>query len=498
LYIEDNALKIETTPIENHQVKMTVEVDAEQLEEAKRRGARNIARKVKIPGFRPGKAPYMVILKQYGEGPILEEAVDLLANEIYPKALDEAGVQPYGPGTLQDIPTKEPLTLEFVIPLKAEATLMDYKSIQREYNPPVVDEYEVTQALQDLRSRYAELEPVDRPSMETDLVSVRIKATRNTPDDSSLEENDPILIRERTTQVIISQTDQEASQEEWPFPGFSRLFIGVSAGQSNTFTHTFSDDSPFETFRGIEAIFDYEVIEVKSRKLPELDDQFAATLGVYKSLDELQNEVRENLERRKSSSYNSEYDEAILTQIIDGSEYQYPGQMLEREIDELLHDLEHRLTEQKLDMDLYLKTRQMTGEDLRAELTPVAESRIKRTLTLSKIAELEKIQVTPEELQAETSRTMSSLAQFLPKNEAKRLSNRDVLNNLISNVMVDLMANHTLERIRQIASGQSIAPPSEEEQPELPAEEVLVPVSEPVEGSEQAHVVLAEESTSEE
>jgi trigger factor len=453
-------LKIETTPIEKHQVKLTVQVDPEQLDDAMRRGARNIARKVKIPGFRPGKAPYAVILRQYGEGPILEEAVDFLANEIYPKALDEAGIQPYGPGSLQDIPSKEPLTLEFVVPLQAEAILMDYKTVQKEYNPPKVDEEEVTQSLEDLRGRYAELTTVERPSMETDLVSIRIKANRTGTEADSIEDSDPALIRERTTQVIIG--GDADNQNEWPFPGFSRQFIGVEAGQTGNFSHTFSQESPYESYRGVTALFEYEIIEIKSRKLPELTTEFAATFGEYTSVDELRNEIRNNLEKQKSSSYNSEYDDAVLTEIIDGSEYRFPDQMLEREIDDMVHDLEHRLSEQRMDMDLYLKTRQISNDDLRAEMRPVAETRIKRTLTLSKIAEMEKIRVTPEELQTEASRTMSSLAQVLPKNEAKRLTNREVMNNLISNVMVDLMANHTLERLRQITSGQVVELPASE------------------------------------
>jgi trigger factor len=457
-------LKIETTPIEKHQVKLTVEVDPEQLDDAMRRSARNIARKVKIPGFRPGKAPYSVIFRQYGEGPILEEAVDLLANELYPKALDEAGIQPYGPGSLQDIPSKEPLTLEFIIPLQAETILMDYKTIQKEYNPPQVDENEVIQSLDDLRGRYAELTTVERPSMETDLVSIRIKADKTGTDADPAEDSDPVLIHERTSQVIIAANSD--NQNEWPFPGFSRQFMGLEAGQTGNFSHTFSQESPYESYRGLTALFEYEIIEVKSRKLPELTTEFAATFGEYSSVDELQNEIRQNLEKQKSSRYNTEYDDAVIEEIINGSEYRFPDQMVEREIDDMIHDLEHRLSEQRLDMDLYLKTRQISSDDLRAEMKPVAETRIKRTLTLSKIAELEKVRVTPEELQAEATRTMSSLAQYLPKDEAKRLTNRDVMNNLISNVMVDLMANHTLERLRQITSGQVVDLPEGESEPE--------------------------------
>jgi trigger factor len=364
---------------------------------------------------------------------------------------------------------------------------MDYRIIQKEYNPPQVDEDEVTQSLNDLRGRHAELTTVERPSMETDLVSIRIKANRTGTETDSNDDSDPALIRERTTQVIIAENAD--NQNEWPFPGFSRQFIGLEAGQIGNFPHTFSQESPYESYRGVTALFEYEIIEVKSRKLPELTTEFAATFGEYSSVEELRNEIRNNLEKQKSSSYNTEYDDAVLGEIIDASEYRFPDQMLEREIDDMLHDLEHRLSEQRLDMDLYLKTRQISSADLRAEMKPVAETRIKRTLTLSKIAELEKVRVTPEELQTEASRTMASLAQFLPKDEAKRLTNRDVMNNLISNVMVDLMANHTLERLRQITSGQAVDLPAGESEPE--------PVAEPGDSLDQIQELASEVDSSE-
>jgi trigger factor len=116
-------LNIEKQYQDDHQMKLTVQVEPHAMEEARQRAARKISKQTKIPGFRPGKAPYSVILRTVGEAAIFEEAVEIVANDIYPKVIDEAKIEPYGPGQLQNIASMDPLTLEFIVPLDAEVTL---------------------------------------------------------------------------------------------------------------------------------------------------------------------------------------------------------------------------------------------------------------------------------------------------------------------------------------------------------------------------------------
>ena len=454
-------MKIETQTLEDHQVKLTVEVEPETFESAKRRAARQASKRTKIPGFRPGKAPYQVVVRQIGETTIIEEALELVVKDIYPKAIDEAEINPYGPGQLENVESMEPLVLEFVVPLEAEVELGDYHSISEPYEPKEVTEKEVEEVLDDLRQRQAVLEPVERPAEEGDRVFVRLSGTRKNVD----EGENPTLVSERSTTILIKSEDtdsEESDSKEWPFPGFSRQLIGQSPQDELTITHTFSEDYDFESLRGAEAEYYVFIEDVKSQTLPELNDEFASTLGEYETLEDLRKDIRAGLEEQALQSYNEDYDSQILNEAIDQATIKYPPLMLEREIDSVIHNLEHRLEEQNLDMDLYLKTRDMDMDALREEARPVAESRLKQSLLLFELAKAENIEVKSEDLQTETLRTMNSLASTMSEKEARQLSNESVINNLATSIMADMLTQRSLERLRKIASGQLEEEPEEE------------------------------------
>ena len=192
-------MKIETEIQEDHQAKLTVEVEVDVMEGMKRRAARKIARRVRIPGFRPGKAPYQVIVRQLGEGAILEEALEMLVEDIYPKIIEDTEIKPYGPGSLDNVVSLEPPVLEFMVPLDAEVTLGDYRSLRKPYEPSEVSDDDVNKVLENLRERQAVIEPVERPAQEGDLVTVRLSATKRT----QVEDEDPNLISERSAPMIV-------------------------------------------------------------------------------------------------------------------------------------------------------------------------------------------------------------------------------------------------------------------------------------------------------
>jgi trigger factor len=133
-------LKIDKQLLDDHQAKLTVEIEEEKMDEMKHRAAKKIARSIKIPGFRPGKAPYSVIARQVGEPAIMDEAMEILIKEVYPDIIKEADIKPYGMGQLENILSLDPVALEFLIPLDVEVTLGDYKSIRNEYQPPQISD----------------------------------------------------------------------------------------------------------------------------------------------------------------------------------------------------------------------------------------------------------------------------------------------------------------------------------------------------------------------
>lgn len=461
-------MKIETQPLEDHQMKLVVEVEPQPFEQAKRRAASRLSRQTKIPGFRPGKAPYHIVQRHIGEEAILDESLEILLKDLYPQIIDEAEIEPHGPGKLANILSVEPLKLEFLVPLAAEAELGDYQSIRHPYEPEEVGDDDIEDVLQDLRQRQAIEEPADRAAQEGDHVFVRLSAER-----AIVEEGDePALIAERAHSVIITAEDR-ADEDEWPFPGFSRQLIGMSTDDEKMLPHSFSEDSIFESLRGVTAQFTVKVEDVKTHTLPEVDDGFAQSIGEYDTVEDLRADIRESLERQKQERYDEEYDEKILSDIIEEATIKYPPQMLDEEMDEVIHQLEHRLQSQNLDLATYLMTREMSEEDLREEIKPVAETRLKRSLVLLEISEQEKIEIPPEEIQAEAERALEVLSRTMTDEDLQKITTQDLVPNLVSNIMVDMKINRTLERLRAIASeGRAVKQASEDEQipPELEEE----------------------------
>jgi trigger factor len=449
-------LKIETQSLENQQVKLIIEVEPELLKDAKERAARQLAKRIKVPGFRPGKAPYGVILRQVGEPALVEEAMEILVDEVYPKAIDEAGIKPYGPGELEKIVSTDPPVFEFIIPLEADVTLGDYQSIRREYAPKVVEDKDVEKVLLDLRGRQAVVESVDRAAAEGDVVIVTLSGKRLNPE----EEKDPTLVHERTSQFVVRPKADEGADEmtEWPFPGFSRELIGLSAAEGKTLQHDFSDDYEYPSLRGAQAEFELKVTEVKARTLPEETDEFAASVGEYKTMDGLRVDIRHSLMHQFEDEYFKEFDDAILSELVEKADIKYPHQMLEREIDSVVSSLKSRLAEQNLEIDLYLKTRSMDLDGLRKEAEPVAEKRLRRSLALFELAEKEGIKVDQDELEMEAYQTLRYLNDTLSTKEAKRLNDPQVYSNLVGNIAADMLSTKAVQKLREIASEGAYRP----------------------------------------
>lgn len=449
--MKDNILKIEKEFLEDHQAKLIVELDPEPLEKAKRKAAKSLSRKVKIPGFRPGKAPYNVVERAVGEGAILENALDILVGDIYPKVIEESGISPYGPGTLENMPTLDPPTFEFIVPLDAEVELGDYKIIRVPYMLPETSDKDVDRVFDDLRNRQAILEPVERPAEEGDQIFIRIEGKKLDVAEDESED----LIKERPLPIVIEPADLE-NKDEWPFPGFSRNLIGHAAGDKFSITHTFTDDSEFETLRGTKVEFSISIEDIKSRQIPELDDEFAQSLGDYEDIEELQETIRRDLEQQTKSEYDSGYNQEIIEKIIESSSIKYPPQMLEDEIEVYIDQLKNRLTQQGLDLDIYLKSRQMDIEELKEEILPQAENRLKRSLILFEVSRAEDIQIDEAEVQAQTQETLDELNRSLTPEQARKTLTQDFMRSWVGNITADMIIQKTVDHLRDIAQDKIV------------------------------------------
>ena len=292
-------MNIDKQSRDDHQVRLVVDFDPEVMEKFRHKGARKIAEKAKIPGFRPGKAPYDVIKRFYGDDAINEKAIELMVDELYPKIIEQAEIKPGGSGSLDEVISVDPPKLAFVVPLEPEVELGDYLSIRKEYNlEPVTDE-DVDRVIRNIQNNYATAEPAERPIQSGDLVYVKMSGKLTQPADGE----DPEAIRDSGYQFIIGDKD-----DTWPFEGFSKELESLSAGDEKRVVHTFAEDDANTILQGKEVELHILVQAVKSMKLPELNDEFAKSVGgTFNTVEELQKAVRTQLETNERDEYNDVY-----------------------------------------------------------------------------------------------------------------------------------------------------------------------------------------------
>ncbi len=442
-------MKIETQTREDQQVQITAEVEPDELERFKHRAAREISKRSKIPGFRPGKAPYDVVKRMYGEETIRDQAVEMLVDELYPKVLDEAKVEPSGPGKLEEIVSYDPPTFSFIVPLNPEVTLPDYRAIRKEYNPPETTDEEVEATINSLRRNYGTAEPVEHPAEKGDLVYIKISGRYTKPEEGQPEE----FVQETPLTVVAGEPSPETG--DWPYEGFSDEMIGISAGEEKSIPYTFPDDSPYENLRGKEVVFHVVAQSVKTLKLPELDDEFAKTLGEFETVEELRKAVRDQMETNNSQEYDEEYLGSLLQEIVDQSTVKYPPQSLEHEVEHVLEHLEEDLGRQQMDLETYFKTRETDrAKFIEEEATPVAKRRLEQGLVLEELAQQEQIRLDNNELQQAVVKRLQELPAQTAEQYKTAQSQRDLVNALTYDTANRLMNQRLMERLKAIATGE--------------------------------------------
>ncbi len=450
-------MKIEQQELEDRQVQLTVEVPDDESQAALRSAARRLSKAARIPGFRPGKAPYNIVVRQFGEEAVLEEALETLGQKIYRQAIDEQDISPFAPGSFDEVISKQPLVLQFTIPLAPKVDLDDYKALRLPYEAPEVSDEDLKEVLENLRQGQALIEPVERPAQMSDLAVADVTAELQPDDDGEAES----LIDEKGVSLILEE------EADWPFPGIADHLEGLEAGSELDVEYTFPDDYPSETLRGRTAAFHLTVQDVKSRFVPQWSDDLARNLGEFEDLLDLRIKVRKQIQEQATQRAENEYADQALDALLERSTIEFPPVLLEEEIDDMVRDFEGRLRGQNLTLDDYLKIEGKSHEDLRAGFADRARDRLKRALALGRLVELEDLKVEPLEIDAEIDRIMEPFgdrAQDLRKTlEAPRGQRR--LEN-------DLLTRSAVGRLMAIARGDLEAGIEGEAGPSEPAVEI--------------------------
>jgi trigger factor len=380
------AVKTNITELPDSRVRVEVEVPTEALERELNSAASDLGREMRVPGFRSGKVPAEVVLRQVGREAVLDEAVRRGLPGWYEQALADTGIQTVGDPQvdLSDLPEKgAPLAFTIEIGVVPPAQLGEYKGVEVGRREPNVDDQEVQAELERLRESHASLETVDRAAGEGDFVVMDYVG--------SLDE-EPFEGGEGRGQVVELGSGRL-------IPGFEEQLKGASAGEGRTVELTFPDDYPAEQLAGQDASFAVQVKEVKEKRLPELDDDFAVEAGGYDSLDELRTEIESRIAQAEERAIEAEFREAAVDAVVDKAKVQVPKELVHSKAHEMWHRTARRLAAQGVNPEQYLAMTGKDEEELVVESEPEAETALKREAILAAVVEAEGIEVSDEEIE---------------------------------------------------------------------------------------------------
>jgi trigger factor len=432
-------LKIQTKDLEDRTLEMTVEVPAEDLERAMRGAAKRLSKNTSFPGFRPGKAPYDVIINRFGEDAIFDEALDKLGQDVYRQSLEDQEIEPYAIGSLEEIESRDPLVLRYSVPLTPTIDLGKFRSIRVDYKEPKVEDDAVNDYLEMVRERQALIEPVERASELSDVVVVDLSGQLLEPDD----EEDDSLVNEKGIPLLVEE------KTDYPFPGIHEHLVDLSAGDERELEHTFPKDYPSESLQNKKASFKITVQEVKSRLTPEWSDDLARTVGEFEDLLDLRVKTREMLETRAEQETKAEYSQKVIEALVESSKIVFPPVLLDNETVDMLRDMEQRLSQEGLTLENYLTIEGKTLDELREDLKPQAENRVKTGLILGQLVEETGISVEDDDIDLEIDRMSESWAD--QREQVLQLLNTSSGRQRVG---VDLLTEKAINYISTIARGE--------------------------------------------
>jgi trigger factor len=447
-------VKVTSQLIENRQSELTIEVEDERVQEALRGAARRLSNKLNIPGFRKGKAPYSVVLRTVGEQGLYEEALDDLGQQVYREALEQADLDPYGPGEMEDVQLK-PMVLRMRIPLRPIIELGDYRELRVPYTEPDVTEEAIQNVLKDFQDRNTMLEPVGESPAENGLVAVLTIDGKFGPEESA-----ETFMHEHDANLMLGETT------EFPFPGFAQHIVGMKVGEEKSFEMAVPETDEQEDLRGKPVYFKVKLEDLKRQVVPPLDDAFAQTVGAFETLEALRGAIRASLLYQVRQDNDSRYLDQCVAKLAEQAKIEFPPQMTEEELDNLMERTEQRLKDQKMSMDEFLNIKKQTRGQYRDELRPKADTNIRRGLVLSELAVAEDLRVTNDEVTVFINMTSANYGD-----KADEVRESLATDEGRKSVAVSLLSDKVTRRLTAICKGENPPLPTEEK----PTEEAAPP-----------------------
>jgi trigger factor len=383
-------MQITRTPAPNSTVRLEIELPPERLDRAVDAAVRALARRTRIPGFRPGKAPRPVLERHLGPGVVMDEALEHLMQDAYRQALEQEAILPLANADVEVVQAEEgkPLIFKAIVPIRPEVTLGDYKNFNFRPEIETIDDARVDQVLEELRDQNATLAAVeDRGANDGDYAVISFVGTKDgQPFEGGTSERMPLILG-----------------QERLIPGFEANLIGMKVGDTTEFDITFPDDYAETTLAGQVAHFSVELRELREKILPELDDDLLASLGDFASLEALRADIRQRLEGNAIDRARHQFADRIIEYAVANATVELPEVLIDQEVEVMHDEFKGSLARQGITEEAYLKAVEKTTDDLHADFRPNAEKRAKTLLVLTKVADAEGLEVPGADVEAEVA-----------------------------------------------------------------------------------------------
>ena len=429
-------MKVTQGEVEERQVTLRIELDDDDLEPYVERGYRQAVGKMRIPGFRPGKAPRQIVEGMMGRESLISESLDLLVLDVITKAVEDQEIESVGFPQLDNVEF-DPVVVEAAVALNPVLDLGDYRSIRVEEDPVDVSDEDVDQELEALQKQQSSWEPVERPVAHDDLVTMNVVGTID----------DVKIIDETDSQFMVDPSST------LPLPGFAAELEGLEVDTPAEFTLDVPEDFADSEIAGKKAEFTVTITDVKQRLLPELDDDFAQSVrDECETLDDLKEQLRENIQDATMRQNEHEYRELAIEELVVNADMEIAPLLIQNEIDQMEARRDEMMKRLGISDDDYNRFTGKTAEQIRDEMHEEAVEKLNRSHAISAFIEQEALEISDDEL----NDRLKQLAREGDETTGQKLTNKELRSERVkSSVRESLLIEKALDRLVLIAKGQA-------------------------------------------
>lgn len=437
-------MKVDVKNEEQNKILLTIEVEAEKIDQAYQKKLAKVSREIKIDGFRKGKAPINMVKNAVGEEYIYKEVLDFIISDTYPEAVYLKNITPIANPVLKEINTIEkgkPFSYKILLEVKPKIELENYLNLEIEQEKKEIRDKDADKQLEEMQKRLGKLVNIEEVGACNGVPLLAMNDFASC--DYEIRKEDEKEKKPVKEQIIKVQDYKE-------LPGFAENIIGLKQGEEKEFNLEVKEDE-----KTIKLFVKFKLHEIKKETFPPLDDDFVKLISGYypadsleakaQTLDQLKDAIKNNLIKTEEEKEKHEIRNKILEKIIETNTIQLNQNMIDFKINHLMHDFKKQLDGSNLDISNYLKAVGKTEMDLRADFKPQGEKAAKIELALDFIAEKEKLEITDEELEIEYEKLAKSYKKE-KETIKKDLEDTKVLNILKSDLLHEKVINYLVEK----------------------------------------------------